>query len=90
MAGRGSSGPAVETFSSQPLNSPVLPETDKQDLAEFLNHCDLVKFAKHQPTQEQIQTTFDLVKGFIEKTKSMEHQVDVTEMAQPISTGGKP
>lgn len=80
----------TEEFLQELKHSPVLPESDKQDLAEFLNHCDLVKFAKHQPTQEQIQTTFDLVKGFIEKTKSMEHQVDVTDAAQPISAGGEP
>jgi hypothetical protein len=80
----------TEEFLQELKHSPDLPETDKQDLAKFLNHCDLVKFAKHQPTQEQIQTTFDLVKGFIEKTKSMEHQVDVTDLAEPVSTGGKP
>ncbi|MCP4455577.1 MAG: protein BatD [Planctomycetes bacterium] len=69
-------------------SSPALPDSDKQDLAGFLTHCDLVKFAKHEPTQDQIQTTFDLVKSFIEKTKSMEHQVDVTDMAQSNSAGG--
>jgi hypothetical protein len=40
-----------------------------------------VKFAKHNPTTQQIQETFDLVKDFIEKTKSDERKVDVTEMA---------
>jgi hypothetical protein len=39
-----------------------------------------VKFAKHEPTTEQIQKTFDLVKDFIEKTKSDERKVDITEM----------
>jgi hypothetical protein len=78
----------TEEFLQELKHSPSLPDSDKQDLAEFLNHCDLVKFAKHEPTKEQIQTTFDLVKGFIEKTKSMEHQVDITEMAQAGSAGG--
>ncbi|MCF7972595.1 MAG: BatD family protein [Phycisphaerae bacterium] len=78
----------TEEFLQELKHSPVLPDSDKQDLAEFLNHCDLVKFAKHEPTKEQIQKTFDLVKGFIEKTKSMEAQVDVTDAAQPISAGG--
>ena len=78
----------TEEFLQELGSSPVLPDSDKQDLARFLTHCDLVKFAKHEPTQEQIQTTFDLVKGFIEKTKSMEHQVDVTDVAQSNSAGG--
>jgi hypothetical protein len=56
-----------------------LAAPDKQVLEEFLTHCDLVKFAKHEPTTEQIQRTFDLVKDFIERTKSEERMVDVTE-----------
>ena len=39
-----------------------------------------MKFARHEPTTEQIQETFDLAKAFIEKTKSDERKVDVTEM----------
>ena len=57
----------------------ALFETDKESLAEFLTHCDMVKFAKFDPTEEQIQKTFDLVKSFIEKTKSEEKKIDVTE-----------
>jgi len=60
--------------------SPGLPAAEKQRLGEFLQHCDLVKFAKHNPTTQQIQETFDLVKNFIEKTKSDERKVDVTDM----------
>ncbi|MHC4475650.1 MAG: BatD family protein [Planctomycetota bacterium] len=57
----------------------ALGESDKQDLGEFLSHCDLVKFARHSPTAEQIQRTFDLVKAFIEKTKSDDRTIDVTD-----------
>jgi hypothetical protein len=59
--------------------SDALGESDKKDLGEFLGHCDLVKFAKHRPGAEQIQRTFDLVKNFIEKTKSDDRKVDVTD-----------
>jgi hypothetical protein len=65
----------------------VLAPPDKQMLQEFLTHCDLVKFAKHAPTTEQIQQSFDLVKTFVEKTKSDERKVDVTdkmEMKQAV------
>ncbi len=69
----------TEEFLIELATTEVLPSSDKDDLGEFLKHCDLVKFAKHNPTTEQIQKTFDLVKNFIEKTKSDEKKVDVTE-----------
>jgi len=70
----------TEEFLSELANTDMLPKAEKQRLGEFLQHCDLVKFAKHNPTTEQIQETFDLVKDFIEKTKSDERKVDVTDM----------
>jgi len=38
-------------------------------LKEFLSHCDLVKFAKHQPEVSEIQRTLDITRDFIEETK---------------------
>jgi hypothetical protein len=76
----------TEEFLAELANTEVLPATEKQRLGEFLKHCDLVKFAKHNPTTKQIQETFDLVKDFIEKTKSDERKVDVTEMTGRAET----
>jgi len=69
-----------------------LPAPDKAALGEFLRHCDLVKFARHQPTAEQIQQTFDLVKAFIEKTRSQQHVLDVTDQtpAEAVVEGVTP
>jgi len=72
----------TEEFLAELANTDLLPAAEKQRLGEFLRHCDLVKFAKHNPTTQQIQETFDLVKDFIEKTKSDERKVDVTDMAE--------
>ena len=69
----------TEEFLTELSSADILPQSDQQRLAEFLTHCDLVKFAKHTPTSEQIQTTFNLVKDFIETTKSDEKKIDVTE-----------
>ena len=69
----------TEEFLVELQSSDALGESDKKDLGEFLGHCDLVKFAKHRPGTEQIQQTFDLVKNFIEKTKSDDRKVDVTD-----------
>ncbi len=69
----------TEEFLIDLASTDVLNPSDKEDLGKFLQHCDLVKFAKYNPTTEQIQQTFDLVKEFIEKTKSDERKVDVTD-----------
>jgi hypothetical protein len=65
----------TEEFLAELQTTDALAAADKEALGEILTHCDLVKFAKHTPTTEQIQRTFDLVKAFIEKTKSDEAKV---------------
>jgi len=67
----------TEEFLAEMQTTDVLTAGDRDALQEFLTHCDLVKFARHDPTPEQIQRTFDLVKAFIEKTKSDEARVFV-------------
>lgn len=72
----------TEEFLAELKYTDVLSGSDKRSLEEFLTHCDLVKFAKHSPTTEQIQQTFNLVKEFIERTKSEERRIDVTDNLQ--------
>ncbi len=72
----------TEEFLDELRRTDVLGAMDREVLSEFLVHCDLVKFAKHDPTTEQIQRTFDLVKDFIERTRSDERKVDVTDQVQ--------
>jgi len=56
---------------------------DKEMLAEFLTHCDLVKFAKHDPVPEQNEKTIKIVRDFICKTASEVYQVDMTDGEKP-------
>jgi len=80
----------TEEFLAELALSDALGGPDKKMLEEFLLHCDLVKFAKHDPTGEQVQRTFDIVKEFIEKTKSDERKIDVTDSLQteePVEAG---
>jgi len=72
----------TEEFLAELRFTEVLSASQKEALGEFMTHCDLVKFAKHEPTTEQVQRTFDLVKDFIEKTRSDERKVDVTDTVQ--------
>lgn len=53
----------------------VLAESHKALLRQFLQHCDLVKFAEHQPQPADIQATFDTCKRFIEETREVAHAV---------------
>jgi hypothetical protein len=41
----------------------------KKLLTEFLNQCDLVKFAKHEPTITESEKTVSLCRKFIEQTR---------------------
>ncbi len=79
----------TEEFLDELRYAQTLAPADKSVLEEFLTHCDLVKFAKHDPTTEQVQRTFDLVKDFIEKTKSEERNVDVTDKMEAADTPGR-
>lgn len=47
----------------------TLAPSHKGLLKDFLQHCDLVKFAKHEPTTGDIQRTFDSCKNFIGETQ---------------------
>jgi len=69
----------TEEFLAELRSTDALAPSHKACLEEFLTHCDLVKFARHQPTAEQIQRTFDLVRQFIEQTQSNERRIDVTD-----------
>ena len=76
----------TEEFLAELRFADALSPSHKEVLGEFLTHCDLVKFARHEPTTEQIQQTFDLVKDFIERTRSDECKVDVTDKVQEQET----
>jgi hypothetical protein len=76
----------TEEFLAELRFADALSPSHKESLGEFLTHCDLVKFAKHEPTTEQVQQTFDLVKDFIEKTRSEERTLDVTDKVQEQET----
>lgn len=76
----------TEEFLFELQGSGSLETADKNRLKEFMTHCDLVKFAKFQPQADDIQRTFDLVKDFIEKTRS---DVKVIEQPQQASPAGE-
>ena len=44
----------------------------KKLFSSFLEHCDLVKFARYAPETQEIQQTFNVTRAFIEETKPVE------------------
>ena len=60
----------TEEFLAELSRSNLLETSYKNLLKEFLNHCDLVKFAEYSPTNDEIQTSFDSCKEFIMTTKA--------------------
>ena len=59
----------TEEFLAELGRGSVLDAAHQPLLARFLEHCDLVKFAEHQPDDDDIQRTFDSCKTFIMETR---------------------
>lgn len=55
----------TEEFLSQIRTKSDFDDSHKTLLENFLTHCDLVKFARHQPETKDIRKTFDSCKAFI-------------------------
>lgn len=58
----------TEEFLGSLRYSMILNDLQKETLKEFLLTCDMVKFAKHQPTVNEAQKSFDLAKALIDQT----------------------
>jgi len=59
----------TEEFLNSLRESQALSLEQKDLLKEFLNACDLVKFAKYKPTGDEMETVYKTAKRFVEETK---------------------
>lgn len=71
----------TEEFLIELKYSEALTEEYRDDLKLFLEHCDLVKFARYEPSADQITGTLKMVEEFVDKTRSDECKVEITEPA---------
>jgi len=71
----------TEEFLAELATSDALRPGHKSLLKTFLKHCDMVKFAEHEPSTAEIQQTFDSCKALIEGTASDEATVPVQAAA---------
>jgi hypothetical protein len=51
-----------------------LADADRNGLESFLVHTDQVKFAEHQPTEQEIEATYEGALGFVEATRPVEQE----------------
>lgn len=66
---------------------PVPPE-QKRILMDFLTYCDLVKFAALEPAADDVKSSFNTCKDFIEATKEREEVKAAAEPAAAPAPGG--
>ncbi len=59
----------TEEFMLELQHSSALPAESKVKLRSFLEHCDMVKFAAFQPTEQEIENTFNLCEEFIRQSQ---------------------
>jgi hypothetical protein len=67
----------TEEFLAEAGRAEALAE-HREDLRSFLEHCDLVKFAKFEPSSEQISEALRMVERFVDRTRSDACRVEVT------------
>ncbi len=59
----------TEEFLYSLKDSSILTIAQKDIIKEFLNQCDLVKFAKFKPSAGEVEASFDTVKRLVDETK---------------------
>ena len=69
----------TEEFILEAYASDALGSTHSDTLKKFLQHCDLVKFARYGPTAEETAGAFKLTREFVQTTRSDDKQIDLTD-----------
>lgn len=62
----------TEEFLVAVLATGGLIATHRNLLSAFLQHCDLVKFARHQPSPDDMQQAWESARGFVEQTADVQ------------------
>ena len=68
----------TEEFLQIASNDESLTHAQRQLLREFLMHCDLVKFARYQPSEHEAEEMFTAAVRFVQETKWVEELEQVS------------
>ncbi|MHB8521293.1 MAG: hypothetical protein ACYDH9_11125 [Limisphaerales bacterium] len=61
----------TEEFLLELQNSSLLTPDQKQSLEDFLNRCDLVKFARYEPTERELRELFNAANRLVDETEPL-------------------
>ncbi|MEP9411840.1 MAG: hypothetical protein HRF42_10655 [Candidatus Brocadia sp.] len=67
----------TEEFLGEMAHTNKLDDAHKRLVREFLERCDMVKYAKYGPSWAEIQETYDAAKRFIDETKERVEEKEV-------------
>jgi hypothetical protein len=59
----------------------IFTPEQQQMLYQLLRHCDYVKFAAAQPTLQQMEESYEIVRQFVQETTPRETEAEVKEAA---------
>ena len=62
----------TEEFLAEMAHANALNNAHKSLIQEFLNHCDMVKYAKYGPSLLEIEETNSVARRLIDETKDTE------------------
>jgi len=66
----------TEEFLYSLRESKSLKGSHKNLLKQFLNHCDMVKFAKYGPTEQEMDDSFNSAKKLVDETRCVDEQME--------------
>ena len=80
----------TEEFLGELQSSALLSLTQKRSLADFLVRCDLVKFARDEPTVEQLRELHESALRFVDETSYFQPRSEAVPAPAEPSSGSKP
>lgn len=69
----------TEEFLLDLQQTPLLSPEQKESLKAFLQECDLVKFAKFEPNEDELRRLHDAALRLVDETQYEQIQIDSTE-----------
>ncbi len=73
----------TDEFLDELRSSPLLSPQQKQSLADFLSRCDLVKFARYEPTEIELRDLHESALRLVDETSWVASASPAPESAEP-------
>jgi hypothetical protein len=74
----------TDEFLAEQRNRSILNEEHKALLEDFLTRCDLVKFARDEPTEPELRALLDAALRLIDETKEVEAPLTPAQTVSPL------